>query len=122
MSNIFFDACKNGDVAKLRSILQKGEISNIDIEDSDGVCGLLHASLENRKEIVHTLVNYNSNINRKLSRGELKGVTALMASVINKSVDVFKLLISYGHCDVDCRFTYSHTHSLTYFFEFLLLY
>lgn len=83
------------DLAQVKSLVEKGASVNIKTD------GLMFASMWGELEIVKYLVSKGADINAESK--ELSGVTALMATFINKHWEVAKYLVSKG-ANVNARF------------------
>ncbi|MBI3378678.1 MAG: ankyrin repeat domain-containing protein [Nitrospirae bacterium] len=85
-----YDAAKNGDIVKVRDLLEKG--ADVNAKDSYGVTALMGAAYEGHTEIVKTLIDRGADVNAKDSWG----MTALMYAALFGKTKNARLLIDKG--------------------------
>lgn len=87
---IFMYSAVTGDLEKLTHFLDK----NIDVNmvDENGKTALIHAVINNHKDIIELLLKNGANINIK----DKRGLTAVKYAIKNKNIEISNILTSYG--------------------------
>jgi ankyrin repeat protein len=97
--NDLLNAAKNGDLSKVREILNKSEVG-VNSQDKDGYTGLMVASGNGKIEIVKELLG-QSNIDPNMRNSN--GWTALMSAVNFGSLDCVQELLKNPDIDVNAQ-------------------
>ena len=84
-------ASENGDVKKIKKIIESENEINFNIQDKDGNTPLILASCNGHDEIVEELVHTRANVNIQ----NKKGYTALIQASENGYLEVVKILINF---------------------------
>ena len=86
----FLRAVKNGNINKVRALINKGV--DVNTKTDKGVSALMISTYWNNIEIVKLLIDRNANVNEKDNYGE----TALMRAVRRDHTEIVELLKNAG--------------------------
>jgi ankyrin repeat protein len=90
-------AASNGEIEKVRSLLNKG--ANVNAKDKDGVTAMMWASEKGQTEIVNILLSKGAEVN---ARENNSGMTALMVAAAEGHTAIVEALLAKG-ADVNAK-------------------